>query len=156
MSYLACVLYSELVTRLPEIHEELQKLLRKTEDSIRQLPKPPSTDPFGEVLHLVGNFARDLSRHVEGTPEKDGLLQSIRSAQLRFRKAIRATAPRFRPYERKFADTHTFPKADFLSNEENEDESTLNNTADEIYLDEVYDRARMYDGTFFFVSESIS
>ena len=43
----------------------------------------------------------------EGTPEADGLLQSIRPTQMRFRKAIRATAPAFRPYERRYAASRT-------------------------------------------------
>jgi len=110
---------------------------------MRELPKPPSSDAFGEVLHLVGDFARDLSRHLEGTPEEDGLMQRIRQAQLRFRTAIRATAPRFRPYEKKFLDARTLPSADFLSDEENEDEHSFGVIDTAIYVDEVYERAQM-------------
>jgi hypothetical protein len=133
-----------VVIRLPEIHEELQHLLRKAEDDIRALPKPPSSDPFGEVLHLIGNFTRDLSRHLEGTTEKDGLLQTIRPAQLRFQQAIRSTAPEFRPYERKFAKSRTFTPPDFLAEQEIETEGPLSNNNSVIYIDEVFRQAQMY------------
>jgi hypothetical protein len=134
------------VNRLPEIHDELQLLLRKAEDSIRALPKPPSNDPFGEVLHLIGNFTRDLSRHLEGTTEKDGLIQSIRPAQLRFQRAIRATAPEFRPYERRYAKSRTFSPPDFLAEEEVETEDLSPSPSNEdssIYINEVFEQAQL-------------
>jgi hypothetical protein len=139
-----------LLPRLPEIHKELQNLLRNTEDSIRKLPKPPSSDPFGEVLNLIGNFSRDLSRHLEGTPEKGGLLQTIRPAQLRFRRTIRATAPIFRPYKMDctHAETPTLPK--FLACEETEEEELDSEDSGDfhpgnpVYIDEVFERAQEY------------
>jgi hypothetical protein len=134
--------------RLPEIHEELQKLLRKTEEKIHQLPKPPSSDPFGEVMRLIGDFTSSLSRHIEGTPNKDGLLQSIRPAQLIFQKTIRETVPEFLPYERRHAANRSLPAAEFLANEENSDEDETDDTEnknkkDTICIDEVFERAQM-------------
>lgn len=64
---------------------------------LRQLPKPPSNDAFAEILHLVSDFGRDMARHLEGTPEGHGLLQTLRPVQEWFKKAIRQTAPDFRP-----------------------------------------------------------
>lgn len=134
--------------RLPEIHEELQNLIRKTEQDIQKLPKPPSSDPLREVLQLIGSFNRDLSKHLEGTPDRGGLLQTIRPTQLRFRKAIRATAPGFRPYERKYASSRSLPTATFISNEEEEtDEAEQSEGTSEdniICIDEVFDRAQTY------------
>jgi hypothetical protein len=136
---------SDIFSRLPEIHEELQKLLRQTETSIHQLPKPPSSDPFGEVLHLIADFTSDLSRHVEGTPNPDGLMQSIRPAQVRFRSAIRATVPEFRPYERRHAAKRSLPAPDFLANEEQENEDEeCSSISDIICIDEVFERTQMY------------
>ena len=37
-----------------------------------------------------------MSKHLEGTPEGHGLLQTLRPVQERFKKAIRQTAPDFR------------------------------------------------------------
>jgi hypothetical protein len=138
---------NSFVISLPEIHEELQHLLRKTENEIRALPKPPSSDPFGEVLHLIGNFTRDLSRHLEGISEKNGLLQITRLAQLQFQRAIRATAPEFRPYERKYAESRTFSTPNFLAEQgiETEDLSLqLPEKDDVIFIDEVFKQAQLY------------
>ena len=78
----------------------MQKLMDKTQDEVRQLPKPPSSDAQMELLHLISDFVRDVSRHLEGTPEETGLLQSIRHAEDKFKLAIRYTAPDFRAHEK--------------------------------------------------------
>jgi hypothetical protein len=62
----------------------------------------------------------DVSRHVEGVPDEDGLLQAIRPAQERFRRGIRGTAPKFRPFERKYRGERRLAPAVFLSYEEGE------------------------------------
>ncbi|KAF9234006.1 P-loop containing nucleoside triphosphate hydrolase protein [Melanogaster broomeanus] len=112
------VILSELIAkRLPEIQEELNNALQDTETKLRQLPKPPSSDPVGDVLHVLSNFTRDLSHHLEGTPDEHGLLQAIRPWQQAFKCAIRDTAPNFAPWEKTSAD-RVLPNADFLANEE--------------------------------------
>ena len=128
---------------LPEIHEELQHHLRKTEKQIEDLPKPPSNDPFSEVLHLIGEFTRSLARHLEGTPAPDGLIQTIRPMQIQFQRAIRATAPDFRPYARSEAATRNLPEASFLENEERF-EARPEDNGKEIFIDEVFERAQMW------------
>ncbi|EMD32900.1 hypothetical protein CERSUDRAFT_76972 [Gelatoporia subvermispora B] len=95
---LSAVLSSLITKRLPEVQDELQQLLYDTNDSLRRLPKPPSADALAEILHLLGDFSRDMATHLEGTPDEDGLLQLIRPRQDQFRKAIKATAPDFRPF----------------------------------------------------------
>ena len=92
----------------------------------------------------MGNFLSDLSRHLDGTPEEDGLLQSIRPAQLKFQRAIRGTVPKFVPYEKSSA-TQSLPSPPFLANEESDSEDTLQiatNTEGVIHIDEVYDKAQ--------------
>lgn len=131
-----------LFYRLPEIHDELQNHLRKAEKQIQDLPKPPSTDPFGEVLHLIGDFTRSISRHLEGTPGSNGLLQSIRPAQIQFQHAIRETAPDFRPYERGEAESRQLPEMSFLENEEHF-EKRLEDRGKEIFVEEVFERAQL-------------
>jgi len=66
-------------------------------------------------MHEFGNA---LLSHVRGVPDTDGLIQSIRPAQHRFRKAIRSTAPNFRPFERKYSRTRHLSRPDFLNQEE--------------------------------------
>jgi hypothetical protein len=116
-TYLTLGLYN----RLPQIQEELQASLRRTEAMIRQLPKPPSADPFSEILGVLHVFIRDLEKHLEGTP-KDGLMQSVRPAHQKFKMAIRSTAPDFRPYEKSYAATRSMRQPDFLDNEEDQSE----------------------------------
>lgn len=144
------------------MQDELQDLLRKTEEGLRQLPKPPSNDAFAEVLHVVSDFCRDLAQHLEGTPEESGLLQALQPSKRKFRAAIRETAPDFRPYKRQHL-MGTMPSSSsssslmdiesdfalpgFLAHEEaagtNIDESKA------IYVDEVMDRASKYVATVF-------
>ena len=86
-----------LSSRLPELQEELQRLIQQTEEGLRHLPKPPSQDAIGEIIHLVADFVRDLGVCMEGTPDQGGLLQALRPHQDAFKGAILATAPDFRP-----------------------------------------------------------
>jgi hypothetical protein len=70
---------------------------------------------------LIHSFTVDLARHVEGVPNNDGLLQTIRPLQEKFRKVIRMTAPNFRPFESSLKETRHLGRASFLANEESED-----------------------------------
>jgi hypothetical protein len=109
------------LSRLPEIQDELVNTIRETEAKISELPRAPSIDPVSEVLQALNVFSRELSRRLEGTPDKDGLLQTIRPHQQGFRRAIRGTAPKFVPLEMKKAGKK-IPKAKFLQDEEGEEE----------------------------------
>jgi len=49
--------------------------MQQTEESLKALTKEPSNDPpVGEVLGVLGDFQKELSEHLEGTSDKDGLL----------------------------------------------------------------------------------
>lgn len=124
--------------RLPEFQDELQKLLQTTEDSLRNLPRPPSSDALAEILHVVSEFSRDLSVQLEGTPEEGGLLQIIRPALETFRKSIRATAPRFVPRQSTAPVTITSEELTpgFLTAEEGPHVFEMD-TGSDIYIDEV-------------------
>lgn len=63
-----------MLFRLPELQDELQKLIQKTEQGLRQLPKAPSQDALTEIIHLLADFARDLAVCLEGTPDANGFL----------------------------------------------------------------------------------
>ncbi|KAI0782953.1 P-loop containing nucleoside triphosphate hydrolase protein [Abortiporus biennis] len=102
---LSDILSDLIAKRLPGITEELEKLLQTTEDELHKLP-PSSSDPFSDILNLISSFSRDLAIHLEGTPNKDRLLQKIRPAQEEFRIRIRSTAPDFRPYARQLEELY--------------------------------------------------
>jgi len=108
--------------RLPEIQEELYKVLQQTESDFAKLPQPPSNNPLGDILRALDNFKKEVSERVEGTPEADGLLQTIRPHTTNFKSKIRETAPNFVPWERNEAHKRALPQASFFSDQE-EDEN---------------------------------
>ena len=109
-----------------------------------ELPKPPSADPLSEVLSLISNFSKSLGKYLEGTPNADGLLQSIRPSSVAFRDAIRATEPDFRPYERIVAsrnpEAHKFVAPEFLANNGGPAYTPTDNSH-AIFIDDVKKRA---------------
>ncbi|KAJ2918308.1 hypothetical protein MD484_g2118, partial [Candolleomyces efflorescens] len=115
---LSLVLSDLISKRLPEIQEELERGIIAVRQSIEQLPPPPSTDPVNDIADMLHTFTSDLRHHVDGIPNQEGLLQSIRPAQKRFRKAIRNTAPEFMPFYRANAGTKFLPRPQFLDHEE--------------------------------------
>ncbi|KAI0657630.1 P-loop containing nucleoside triphosphate hydrolase protein [Cubamyces menziesii] len=142
---LSDLLSDKIRERLPGIQEELQDLLGTTDAHLEKLPKPPSSDALSEVLHLISTFCKGLSQLLEGAPEKDGLLQSIRPVHEAFHEAIRSTEPDFRPYERQFAERnpgeHKYIYPPFLASEESAPYKPKDNSH-AIFIDEVMDRAR--------------
>lgn len=90
---------------------------------------------------MISKLASALNRYVEGTPDADGLLQTIRPKQQQFKEAVRNTAPDFRPFEKVSGNSGpaTLTVPEFLSNEEKpclpEDEGNA------IYVDEVMELA---------------
>ncbi|KAG6329012.1 hypothetical protein ID866_10077, partial [Astraeus odoratus] len=113
------VILAELIAkRLPEIQKDLYEALQQTEKEISDLPPEPSSNPLGEMLKVVDEFKKELAQRIEGTPGEDGILQNIRPHTATFRRSIRATAPKFMPWERRDAHRHTPPQITFLLNEE--------------------------------------
>lgn len=94
------------------------------------------------MLGLLNEFSRGLAQHMQGTPGANGLLQMIKPRQLRFRKAIRATAPDFKPFERcEYTREGPAPIPEFLKGEE--DEATLSVVEGKaMYLDDVWSYAQ--------------
>lgn len=121
--------------RLPELADELQSLLKQTELRLRQLPKPPPENPVTEIIELVSGFSRSLSAYVDGTPDERGIHQTIRPLHIKFSKAIKGTAPDFRPY--KFLEENDYTPPFFLATEKAE----LGPNSSAIYVDQVMDLA---------------
>ncbi|KAF8434364.1 P-loop containing nucleoside triphosphate hydrolase protein [Boletus edulis BED1] len=136
------LILSELIAkRLPKIQEELMNAIQGTQEKLQALPKPPSSDPVGEVLQTLRNFERDLEHRVEGTPEEDGLLQTILPCQEAFKISIRRTAPQFVPWEETSAKE--LPEPAFLSNEHENHAAMVSDAGqNNIYVNDVLKRAQ--------------
>jgi hypothetical protein len=100
------------------------------------------------MLRLIGSFARSIEYVVEGSPDDDGLIQALREPRKSFKKAIRQTAPDFRPLARPRKSGKSVivfelpapPPPIFLNNEE-EDWQDQTSSGDAIYIEDVMKRA---------------
>jgi hypothetical protein len=79
----------------------LDRSIENVQATLNQLPRPPSSNPLHDVAELIHSFCRDLDYHIQGTAERDGIVQQLRPCQNEFRKTIRQSAPNFQPYEKK-------------------------------------------------------
>jgi hypothetical protein len=144
------VVDNKLFDRLPELQGELDRLLEQTNHDISRLPNPPSPEPLAEIMRLIGAFVRDIEHLVTGSPDNNGLIQSLRGPRNEFKKEIRQTAPDFRPFEhprnanpngsRGFTSS-VLPEPRFLSHEEPESEWHPVNDDRAIFIDDVMKRA---------------
>lgn len=99
-----------------------------------RLPEP-TKNHVAKASKVVGDFLGAVEKHLEGTPGKDGLHQSIRKSFRKFTVAVRASAPDFRPYSppsKASCDCPIMPYPNVAAN---------NKQA--IYLDEVEETASM-------------
>lgn len=127
------------IPSLPEILQQLQDMLEDTEAELRDMPKPPSLDAFGEVLDLLNSFYGELSKHTQGIPGQDQMLQLIKPYQKRFRRLIWATKPDFRPYKAdEVVKKTSVPAPKFLAAEEESDDVIRDIEERPIYLDAVW------------------
>jgi hypothetical protein len=132
-----------LLLSLPEIRDELNKGLQRTDAALGSLPRPPSNEPVADIYTLLSTFARDVAAEIGGTPDENGLIQAIRPLQEGFRREIRATAPQFVPYSRKNAgeERAPLPIAGFLEAEEEPMEDAHQLSGSEIFIDDVMERS---------------
>ena len=91
---------------------------------------------------MISAFVKDLSRHIEGTPNKEGLLQSIRPAEVEFKKAIRATAPNFKANRSGNDEWSQYLDAppEFLASEE-DPAVVVHSASRAIFVEDVMERA---------------
>ncbi|KAF8911682.1 P-loop containing nucleoside triphosphate hydrolase protein [Gymnopilus junonius] len=168
---LSSVLSDLIGKRLPQIQDELERSIIATRTLLDQLPRAPSSDSRSEISTLLHHFTSDLLSHVQGVPDDAestfgsgiGLIQAIRPAQERFKKAIRDTAPKFKPFKQNDAGKKHLSRPGFLRSEEGDEEESVTSESetdddapfsggqtmrkrkepgdDNIYVDEVLDRA---------------
>jgi hypothetical protein len=80
---------------------------------------------------MISGFSRSLSTDVEGTPDELGIHQIIQPLHVKFNKAIRDTAPEFRPY--KAEESLHYEPPTFLPAEK----AVLSSDDGAIYVDQV-------------------
>jgi hypothetical protein len=93
-------------------------------------------------MQLIGTFVRSINHIVTGSPDDDGLIQTLRGPREKFKKEIRQTAPDFRPLERPrdINAALVLPEPRFLSNEETELEWQPIEAKRAIFVDDVMKR----------------
>lgn len=95
-------------------------------------------------MRLIGSFVRSIERLVDGAADDNGLMQALRGPHSEFKKAIRQTAPDFRPLPRPFNNERlTIPPAppSFLVDEETDWRDQLKGTSRAIYVEDVMKKA---------------
>lgn len=125
---------------MPSLINEVQRLTQTTMESLRALPAEVSDDPAATVLNHVMDFHRDVSVHVDGIPDSDGLIQQLRDANTKFRNSIRASAPSFRPFKREDDkdSKFTMPAIPFLTEEDGDTPAQPEPVTDwDLYEDDV-------------------
>ncbi|PFH47397.1 hypothetical protein AMATHDRAFT_42963 [Amanita thiersii Skay4041] len=138
---LSTVLSDLVLKRLPEIQDELEQAIARTETSLSKLPKEPSKDPLSEIMNLIYEFTSDVSRHANGVPEPDALHQLIRPEQEYFRTAIRDTIPAFIPFKK--ASQKQLENPSFLTEEESgNNHESAQQAKFTYYIDEVLQKAQ--------------
>lgn len=130
------------IGRLPELQEELDRLLKQIEHDISLLPDPPSSEPLSEIFKLIRVLVQSIQHLVDGVPDESGLLQTLRGPRDEFKDAIRHTAPYFLPLEssRIFETTGTVSPFSFLSSEETWDEEPCDPSSP-IFINDVMKKA---------------
>ena len=132
-----------MLVRLPELQGEVDRLLEQAELEISRLPIQPTSEPMEEMFRLIGLFTGSLQHLVHGTPESDGLMQTLRKSREEFKGNIRQTAPDFRPFERpkNASAMPLLPPPRFLSNEEPESGLQPLDATQAIFVEDVMKRA---------------
>lgn len=85
---------------------------------------------------MISGFSRSLSDYVEGTPDEEGIHQTVQPLHMKFKDAIQDTAPDFRPYKR--GETLQYEPPTFLVAEQ----TSLGPDERAIYVDQVMGMAQ--------------
>lgn len=99
---------------IPQLREDVGRLLTSCLEEISTLPKPLETDPQIEVLVRVSAFCDAFRGVVSGASSDKGLAQRNRALYTILAQNIRETYPDFRPFEE---PTHYSPIYDLESEE---------------------------------------
>lgn len=84
---------------MPKLKADVNRLAVENLELRAKLPLQLTGDPAAELLRMVTGFCADVRTAVYGDNEDKRLAQSNRALYAIFQKAVRATAPDFRPFE---------------------------------------------------------
>jgi hypothetical protein len=124
------------------------------------LPEPNFNDPRREVLTLLRDFSKMVSKHIEGLPPSHlydprnpasfGLMHLVNEAFERFQLAVDRTAPQFRPWSSKLDLTPTQENLMIAAASEDSAGSAAHGPI--FYIDTVMDLAKRQVGILEFLS----
>lgn len=94
----------------------MERLIDVNAKALAALPPKPSLDPLAEVLQLVHEFTREVSRHVTGDPRsgRGGLVQALVASAKAFQDRLRGITPVFRPVKKNSGEKGWTRTPDFL------------------------------------------
>jgi hypothetical protein len=104
--------------------------LTATRKELAGLPIAVTGEPATYVLQRVTNFSTSFGRLTEGSPEASQLIQGHRSVYRRFKRAIRRTAPDFKPYPEESHASTRWDNGDQDEDDSDSDEVTSADLAD--------------------------
>ena len=152
---------------MPLIQQDIDNAIEVVQNDLGSLPAAPSKDPGTEVNTLLFQFASSLKSEIQGTTSDRGIHQAIRSDAESFRRAIRYTAPNFRPYNSAGEGFYQLEPAPFLIEMEEEDfegcqdlfKSSASHPQDKInrpkiFIDQVMKRAQKWVPAYILLSRN--
>ncbi|KAI9568111.1 P-loop containing nucleoside triphosphate hydrolase protein [Boletus coccyginus] len=96
---ISVLLVNHITRIIPELRQNVERLLASCMEEISTLPKPLESDPQIEVLARVSAFCDAFKSAVSGTSSDKRLAQRNRALYALFARDIRGTSPDFRPFE---------------------------------------------------------
>ncbi|KAL5504501.1 hypothetical protein ACEPAH_7162 [Sanghuangporus vaninii] len=108
---------AELIAhRLPEVREEVERMIFETKNTLKDMPIPPSEDSLAEATVRVMEFAKEINLNVTGSATEEGLIHNLNIAQQKLKVSILSSAPEFLPYP-KDSGCRILPDMEFLDKE---------------------------------------
>ncbi|KAG8697349.1 hypothetical protein FRC09_007916 [Ceratobasidium sp. 395] len=116
IAHLGETLGKVILTRLPHICNEVDHLIDLNTKALAGLPARSSLDPLAEVLQLINEFTRDVSRHVMGDSRsgRAGLVQALVASAKGFQDRLRGITPVFKPVNKNSSENGWTRTPDFL------------------------------------------
>ncbi|KAG9122986.1 hypothetical protein FRC07_000399, partial [Ceratobasidium sp. 392] len=116
IAHLGETLGKVILTRLPHICNEVDRLIGLNTKGLAVIPGRSSLDPLAEVLQLINEFTRDVSRHVAGDSSmgRSGLVQALLASAKAFQDRLRGITPVFKPINKSSSESGWMKTPDFL------------------------------------------
>ncbi|KAM5542532.1 hypothetical protein V8D89_003991 [Ganoderma adspersum] len=96
---LSPLLLKMLIDAIPRLKAAVDQLLAACLADLARLPARPEMDSASELVQLVFRFCEAVERTVDGTSDDKSFVHRSREHYRDLKRAIRSTAPDFRPFE---------------------------------------------------------